>query len=286
MKFLSFLCLLTLFSCANEAYETKDVIQTDSISTNVVEDPLNTTEQQTETVEINLPKDEVEGKRVFFANVGIYGSPAILVLDVKEADEINGDGDFCEVSGYYFYVKRQKNLQLEGGLDIINQEFRLTESYKGKETGFFSFSLNDPSLNYWATSEEAAEHQDLKIQEIAPIDAERQNFTFAMEKHVYEHQVMDMGAEEETWEDVEDDIGLVFINDDLLAFNLHVVRINFHMGGASGLAKKTTDSTYVWLGEGGCELTLKITEQTIETIDNGCDYYHGFRATLDADFDR
>jgi len=278
---------ILLTACGGEPDHIYETDKSDTLSNQMESD----NDLTTEVIEDEVEPEELQvitenGKRAFYANVGIYGSPAILVLDVKDADEVNGDGDFSEVDGYYFYVKRQKNLDLRGGFDIINQEFRLTESYKGKTTGFFSFSLADPTKNYWATSEEDNNHQDLNVTELEPIDSELQNFTFSMEKHVYEHEVMDMSAETETWEEVEDDLGMVFINDNLMAFNLHVVRTNFHMGGASGLAKKVDENTYVWQGEEGCELTFKLSPTKVETIDKGCDYYHGFRATLDADFDR
>lgn len=287
MKFIYCIPFVLLTACGGEPDHIYETDKSDSLVNNSGSE-VEVGQDISEETTTSLTEEVISeiGKRVFYANVGIYGSPAILVLDVKAPDEVNGDGDFSEVEGYYFYVKRQKNLDLKGGFDIINQEFRLTESYKGKTTGFFSFSLADPTKNYWATSEEDNNHQDLNVTELEPIDSELQNFTFSMEKHVYEHEVMDMSAETETWEEVEDNIGVVFINNNLLAFNLSVVRTNFHSGSAAGLAKKIDENTYVWYGEEGCELTIKLSPSTIETIDNGCDYYHGFRATLDADFDR
>lgn len=286
MRWISLFCLLLLFACSQEQNDSSDShLEADTLTQNqelvVTSDSIESKHQDSETHLISE-----KGKAVFYANVGIYGSPAILVLDIPTEIEKNNQDGTVQVEGYYFYVSRQKNLQLKGELNSSEQVFRLTESHQGKTTGYFNFSLKDPSINYWTTAEEQEDHQELMVREIIPKNDKEEHLNFSMEKLTHKHEVLDMSAQTESWESVEDDLSLVFINDDFLAFDLNVVRTNFHTGGAFGLAEKSDDSTYVWLGEEGCELTFILTDHSVETFDNGCDYYHGFRASLDANFNR
>lgn len=230
--------------------------------------------------------DEYSNVDVFFCQIGIYQKPAILMIEEAITDEINGDGDYAGVKGHYFYVKHQKDLDLEGGLDIINGQYSLKESYKGKASGFIRFSTNDVGDNYWALSEESADKQEFNFKKLTPKNEETRTFQIKKERYSENHDVMDMSAEEETWEEVTDELALVFINENLMAFDYSVVRTNFHMGSAQGLAEKNKEGKFVWLGEEGCVLTFSIRDQSIDIVDEGCNYYHGARATLDGNFSK
>ncbi len=49
----------------------------------------------------------------------------------------------------------------------------------------------------------------------------------------------------------------VSLVDDKMVFDYSVVRTNFHMGSASGMALKNAEGNYIWNGEEGCELTFE-----------------------------
>ncbi|MFT4600509.1 MAG: hypothetical protein ACI857_000683 [Arenicella sp.] len=286
MKFLPFAAVLLLIGCnghPDSIYET-DKSDTTQYNTNSVDTTLEN--------EVLLTSDFVNDGEVlkdvhlFYCNVGIYQEPALMIIEEEVTDEINGDGDYAEVKGYYYYVKNQKNLDVEGGLDIINGQYMLSESYKGKSSGYMQFSTNDFGKDFWSVSKDDKDQQEFNFHKIEPKDEEARSFTIKKQKYVDKHQVQDMSLEEEVFEEVEDKLAMVFIDDDKMIFDYSVVRGNFHTGGADGMAYKNTDGNYIFNGEEGCELTFVVGEDNVEVSENNCGYYHGARARLDGSYSK
>ena len=78
---------------------------------------------------------DIDYTQVISAQIGIYQEEALMV--VKHYPE--NENSEIQIEGYYFYVKNQKNLDLEGIYDPIEKRYFLTESYKGEITGYMEF---------------------------------------------------------------------------------------------------------------------------------------------------
>jgi len=287
MKLLPLLLLLFIFGCSGEPENVSETANSDTLN----EPPPPPSQEEVQSENENwLPLvndgDELKDVKMFYCNIGIYQEPAIMVIESEVTDQINGDGDYAEVEGYYYYVKNQKNLDLSGGLDIINGQYMLTESYKGKPTGYMEFSTNDFGKNFWAVSQENTNQQEFNFQKIEPKNENAPSFRVKKQKYSDKHQVQDMSLEEEVFEEVEDKLAMVFVDDDKMFFDYSVVRTNFHMGSASGMAEMISEGVYVFYGEEGCELTFEVAENTVDVTEETCEYYHGFRANLGGSYSK
>ena len=289
MKFLPFVLVLFIFGCSGGPVNVLVTDQIDSLDMPPpppsLEDELNNDSAEN-SLSFTNNGELLEGVSLFFCQIGIYQEPALIVIESEETDEVNGDGDWAEVKGYYFYIKNQKNLDLNGGLDMINGQYMLTESYKGKKTGYMRFSTQDYDDNFWAVSEESTDRQEFNFQEIKAKDYDVKSFMIKKQLYSDKHQVQDMSLEEEVFEEVEDNLAMVFIDDDKMLFDYSVVRTNFHMGSAQGLATKNTAGDYVWSGEEGCVLTFEVQENSVDVTEKDCELYHGFRATLNGSYSK
>lgn len=232
----------------------------------------------------------VESKHVLFCKVGIYEEPAIMVLDWGESD---GNG-FSSITGYYYYLKHGKNLDLEGYSESSTRGIYLTESYKGKQSGYMEFAQDAhiqpwDEENFWATSMNSDDHQDFYSEDILFQDPMEANIALTNEHYYYEHEVMMFDAEEEYTMEVTNELHISTINDEFLAFKIYVVCANGHQGEVSGLAKIEGDKAYYDNGLEDdwevCKLTFDLSkEDEISVEEIRCQAYHGARAYFDGTF--
>lgn len=209
--------------------------------------------------------------KILMCNVGMYQDVCVMVLNkyAATADQIEG------LEGYYFYLKHHKNLDLKGQLDLNTNVYALNEYYKGKQSGYMEFSLNDQSENFWTTNRTNGERQELNAK-LLVTSATAESNAIVNARYENEHMVMDMSMPEgENTEMVVDNFNATFINDDYLVFEYDVIRTNFHLGGIDGLAKKTKPNQYVFKGEEGCVLTINKSGKQLIIEDDGCGYFGG-----------
>jgi hypothetical protein len=229
----------------------------------------------------------IESKHVMFCKIGIYQEPAIMALNWSESDE-NG---VTPITGYYYYLKHGKYLDLEGYSESRTRGIYLTESYKGEKTGYMEFAQDAhiqpwDGENYWAASKESTVHQEFYSQDILFQDPMEGNLALTNEHYYFDHEVMMFDAAEEYTMEVTNELHVSRINEEYFAFTLYVVCTNGHQGGVDGLAKIEGNKAYFdnesedeW---DVCKLTFDLSvpdEITVEEIE--CQAYHGARAYFD-----
>ncbi|MCB9225388.1 MAG: hypothetical protein R2780_00345 [Crocinitomicaceae bacterium] len=237
-------------------------------------------------------EDDPEGtdsKHVLYCEIGLYEKPAIMVLDWMTRDE-NG---VYPIKGYYFYIDHQKNLDLEGFSDPSTRGIYLTESYKGKKTGYMEFAQDVPweGENYWAASKGNSDKQTFYSEDLmfrdnmgAQVDIQKGQYTNPHTITIY------MGDEEgEVEESVTDELNWVIINQEFFAFDISTTGRNAHTGEASGLATiKGNKAIWISDSEEHCKLTFDLSkkESSIEVSEENCEYYHGAHASFDWNFSK
>ena len=180
----------------------------------------------------------VDMKHVLFCRIGLYQEAAIMVLDWMDEDE---NGVF-PIKGYYFYVKHQKNLDLDGYSEPSTRGIYLTESYKGKETGYMQFAQDAhiqpwDGENYWAPEKGSADKQEFYSEDLITTDPMDANIALQYQQFTNPHEIsMYMGDEEgEVVEDVTDELNWVIINEEYFAFDISTTGRNGHTGTANGV---------------------------------------------------
>ncbi|MEX1000533.1 MAG: hypothetical protein WDZ35_00310 [Crocinitomicaceae bacterium] len=234
----------------------------------------------------------VEGKKneadilVFGTKIGDYQQQGIMVLNWYPKDE-NG---IYPIDGYYFYVKHQKNLTLEGYSEPASRKIYLTESYKGKETGYIVFIQDDQNAeSYWAPGKEnTKDKQPFQAEELY-LDQPLSSAPLIEHSHyTYDHPITVYNGNE-GWDttQVTDQLYLSRINDDYLAFDLSVTRYNAHIGSVFGVAKINGDTAIFESDEYGehCLLTFDLSiANEIKITEDNCGAYHGANAYFDGTY--
>lgn len=284
MRNLLFLLFISFYiiSCSSAKEESGSDEENNSVEDTFA---LSTNEESLEEVDEDF--EGVETKHVLFCKIGIYQEPAVMVLDWGKSDE----NRTTPINGYYYYLKHGKYLDLEGYSESKTRGIYLTESYKGKESGYMEFAQDAhiqpwDGENYWSTSRASTVHQEFYSEDILFQDPMEANIALTNEHYYFDHEVMMFDAAKEYTMEVTNELHLSRINDEFLAFKLYVVCTNGHQGEVNGLAKiegdkahfdnKATDEWEV------CKLTFDLSvkdEITVEEIE--CQAYHGARAYFD-----
>jgi hypothetical protein len=250
-----------------------------------------------EEYKADFPEDEVdfedvESKHVLYCEIGLYEEAAIMVLDWGERDE-NG---IYPIKGYYFYVNHQKNLDLDGYSEPSTRGIYLTESYKGKETGYMQFAQDAhvqpwDGENYWAVSKDAGDKQSFYSEDLLFTDPMDANLALEYDKYEDGHGItIYMGEEEgDVDEYVTDELNWVIINEEFFAFDVSTTGRNGHTGEANGICKIQGDKA-IWIAddEDQCTLTFDLSnkEKDISVSEENCTYFHGAYAYFDGTYSK
>mgnify|MGYP007077385884 CR=1 FL=1 len=239
-----------------------------------------------ESVEEYDDEDEFETKytQVIEANIGLYQELAIMVL--KEQGE-NKDGTI-NITGYYFYVKHQKNLDLDGVKDPVSGKYVLTESYKGETTGYMEFIPGVADESFWAPASDTEDEQALNAKKLTGGDPYEMTMIINHNTYEYEHEIQMYNGEDWDNESVTDVLKVTWINEEYMAFDLNVIRNNAHLGSVNGVAKVTGDKAEFNKDAESeweiCQLEFDITEKDITVIEKDCSAWHGANAYFDGTY--
>lgn len=240
-----------------------------------------------ESVEDAEEEDEfsITYTQVLETYIGIYQDLAIMIL--KQEKGTNDDGT-VNVTGYYFYEKHQKNLDLEGVMDPISGKYVLTESYKGKTTGYMEFIPGIADESFWTPANNTSDEQELNAKLLTGGDPLEMTLELNHGQYKYKHNVMMMVDEDENFE-ATDELNVTFINDEYMAFYINVTRTNAHLGSVAGVAKVYGDHARYLVDEGDeymlCDLEFDLSEAgEIKVIENDCSSWHGAYASFDGTY--
>ena len=136
-----------------------------------------------------------------------------MVLHWGEQDENRS----YPISGYYYYVRHQKRLDLNGYSEPSTRGIYLTESYKGKESGYMEFAQDAhiqpwDGENYWAPSKGSDDKQDFYSEDLFFQEPEEANLAIQMDQYRYPHGIQVYNGE--TWDDEEvtDELNWMIVN--------------------------------------------------------------------------
>lgn len=238
-----------------------------------------------EVEEIADDENEFETKytQVIEANIGLYQELAIMVL--KEQGE-NEDGTI-NITGYYFYVKHQKNLDLEGVKDPISGKYVLTESYKGETSGYMEFIPGVEDESFWTPANDTRDEQELNAKKLLGGDPYEMTLAINHETYQYEHELQIYNGTDWDTDTATDELKVTWINEEFMAFDLNVTRRNSHLGSVKGVAKVAGDKAeYVREGEwDACQLDFDLSNENEISVDEiDCSGWHGANATFDGTY--
>lgn len=269
---------ILLVSCTGSEAEQNDTNETNESTDN----------DTTTAVSDNSNEEEysVDFQRIVSAKIGTYQEQAILVL--KESP-INNQG-VITVDGYYFYVKHQKFLDLQGTFTPKTGLYQLTESYKGEETGYMEFVIGNAEHSFWAPSPSSEDQQELHSELLDRGSADDMNIAIEFGEYGYEHEIMFYNGDGTDDGLVTDALKVAIINDEFLAFFIDVTGTNGHVGSVSGVAKITGDKARFSQGEEEweiCDIEFDLSEEDqIIVIEHSCDGWHGAYASFDGVFSK
>lgn len=262
MKYISLhstiLFLAFLLAACSENPENDVSTSNDEASTEASPDELEESPELEESAE-----ERAWG--VYAGKLGLYEQEVVMELI------ISGD----KVSGSYFYAKHQKALQLDGTYDKASQKFVVTESYKGKATGYMEFDLIKGELNgFWMKKAGSKEKEDFKAT-LLPVDEKE----FKVVHSVYEskHEMTIYNATEEAEVEMVTDILKVSqLGKGLFAFYYSVIGGTGHLGSLDGLGETRNGKSTFQMDE--CELQFDFSSKNAEVHESGdCQYYRGAR---------
>ena len=227
-----------------------------------------------------------DSTQVLSAEVGLYTSAAIIVLNWYPTDT-NG---MLPVDGYYFYTEHQENIDLNGQYDPTSKKLKLTESVKDKETGKMVMAFG-AGKSYWAPPEDPSDKQTLNWNYLFSDHPKEIDLQIEHTLYKYIHTIeFYNGGEAFDTATVEDELYISYLNDELFAFDLSVVRANTHMGHVAGVAQKKGDVATFNTGRGPdqCELEFKFKDagEEIKITEISCQAYHGALAYFDGTYNR
>lgn len=281
MKFFPLLLTIILFSACNGENPSTD-------NENPTEETTTAIEEDTSEELIESDEEEDRMKYVISARVGIYGEQAVFVLNAYPPDE----SGVSEVDGYYYYIKKVKNLDIEGQLDTYDEHFVLTEKYKDKISGYMEFDLDDPDECFWSPAADPEDEQGMSVELIdkgnpSELTVQLENFTYVDEHGILNYEGGETGFVQE---EVTDKLFVTIVNEEYFLFDIHVTGQNYHQGSANGMAK-ITGSKAIWEVKDEfvmCRLYFDLSDKDnqITVSEEECDYYHGQNARFDATFKR
>jgi len=262
MKYTSLLGIILFFAFAiASCSETPD-----NTSPTPSDEP--STETVSETTEANETSDENTEERVW----GVYaGKLGLYEQEVAMELIITGN----KVSGSYFYAKHQKALELNGTYDDSSQKFKVTESYKGKTTGYMEFTLLKGELNgYWMKRAGSKEKEDFQAT-LLPVD--EKDFKVVHSVYENEHEMSIYNAEDSEVETVTDVLKVSQLGKGLFTFYYSVVGGTGHLGNIDGLGETQNGKSTFELDE--CALQFVFNSKGAEVHETGdCQDYRGARA--------
>lgn len=222
------------------------------------------TEDQAEPDE----REEESVWALYEGKLGMYQQQIIMEL------VITGN----KISGNYFYAKHQKTIQLDGSYDPTTQLAKVTESYKGKATGYLEFYLEKGELNgYWMKKSGSAEKEDFTAQMIS---LSKSDYLPKHARYENTHEIIFYADEEDLRDEVTDVLKISALGKGYYVFYYSVTGQNAHTGKVEGLARSAGGSTF-FDDANGCRLEFEFEKNKVTVLEKeDCSYYHGARAYL------
>lgn len=262
MKFYYFFSLLFLFAC--ESTES-DAIEIESMNGRVGSDIV---DQSSEANENN--EDAIWS--FYEGRMGNYEQQVVLEMGILGT----------EVTGRYFYARHQDFLALEGNYDSITKTFKLTESYRGKITGYIRFTQTEKGNleGSWSKLEESqaepfrATKLDLTLDDVQ-LDVDFERYDFRHEVLIYSGV-----SNESDIKPVIDEIMISHLDEKYFSFHYSVVGGNGHLGSMDGIGIRTSVDSAEYLAPlKGCVLNFAFMNDSIVISEKeDCSSYRGMRA--------
>ena len=223
------------------------------------ETPKNLTEEPENNVET------VWG--VYQGTLGVYDQHVVMQLS------ITGN----EVQGSYFYSKHQKSLNLKGAYDAESGLMQVTESYKGKTTGYLEFTLSRGEIvGKWMKKEGAEDKEDFSARLIG---VDKNEYEPVHEHYLNKHEISIYNVEEGDVEEVVDVLKINKIGGGYFSFYYSVIGTNAHLGNIEGFGEIGDDEIGIFRDDEACELEFTFSKNTVEVHETGdCQLYRGYRA--------
>ena len=216
---------------------------------------------------------------------GIYRSMALL--HIKPTTNDSAPRKHIPIEGEYFYLRHGKKLRLRGSLNINTGEIKMNETYQNKPSGYFEFSSINNANNFWRKPNGTEKEPATLMYVCRSSTTDKENISrlyFSDTHQVHEWSFRDKFPAH----DVLDEVWACKLPDGSLAFDISVVRENFHMGTWSGIALPKSSNTYIHKSlyfDYKCHLTIKLNEdENILFRDSDCDACCGARAYLDGKY--
>lgn len=262
------ICFALLNSCELTDQQKQDV------KTVISELPEPATKKISDEI---APKEEEEIESTWFliqGVMGIYSSNIVMELNIADG----------EVRGRYFYARHQKYLTLNGTIDKSG-EVQLTESYKGKPTGYLNFVLADEIKGTWKATPDSDDIQKIEAAQITSISKENYKPTFSA--YEYDHITSIYNGPDIPADDIDVTDRLTFntLSDSLATFYYGITGANGHTGSIGGVATKI-DNMWVYKDGGECTLTIKFDGKHANINEEDCGYYRGARAYFEGTLDQ
>ena len=197
---------------------------------------------------------------VFSCYVGLYQQQCVMLLNYSYSDIV---GDY-NVEGFYYYAKHQKKINLSGTYDVGANFYQLTESYKGKTSGYFEFYTDENAdQNFWSSDLSEGTKQELKCELLTSYPASVEDISIQTNKYATEHMVNydPLYEDPQTATDV---LNTINIGEDYLAFYYYIISYSQNIGSVSGIAKMQGKSKAVWEDENGFTLNFSLYPDRIE----------------------
>lgn len=252
---LTFLLLFS-YSCSEDKKTVNEPMVQEATSHEIIEE------------EIVIPEDTLETVwAVYQGKLGLYDQQVIMELSITGND----------VNGSYFYTKHQKSLELTGVFDSQTNMVQLTESYKGKTTGYLEFNLSRGEINgNWMKKKGHNEKEEFTAM---LVNIDKDDYTLNHSRYKNEHQITMYGLEEDNIEQVTDVLNISKIGGGYFTFYYSVIGKNAHMGNIEGFGEIGEDNLGIFRDEETCELEFDFEKNTIEVHETGdCRTYRGYHA--------
>ena len=280
MKFYLFVLSIIVFSCTPPESGGGEIMSTSE----------NSGEEEVHEIENDIDEEnefEIAYTEVVSAKIGSYQEEALMVLK-QQSKNSNGK---IPITGYYFYVKNQKNLDLTGVFDPASNTYFLTESYKGKNTGYMEFKLGDGSKSFWSPESDRSDKQEMKAKHLTGGNPEEFTLELNGDKFVDEHEVPMYDMDTIYYQEVTNKFAYTIVNDEFFVFDLSVVCTNGHSGSVSGIAQMRGERAFFNIEDSDewtkCSLEFDLSvENKVSVIEKSCPGYHGARAYFDWEFSK
>jgi hypothetical protein len=187
-----------------------------------------------------------------------------------------------EITGRYFYARHQDFLALEGNFDSITETYYLTESYRGKITGYIKFTANSEGNleGSWSKLEESDPEPFIATKLDLTVDDMQLNVDF--ERYDFRHEVLIYSgvSNESDVTPVVDEIMISHLDEKYFSFHYSIIGGNGHLGSIDGLGIRTSaDSAEYRSPANGCVLSFAFANDSIVISEQeDCSFYRGMRA--------